>query len=273
MTLARAGFDLEIRRIASVFPHEQTIPAHVETIGREMKTEGIQKDPVLVDRDTGVVLDGMHRLAALTKMGHSNVVSCSVDYSNGSIELGRWARVYDVGGRQKAEEALAEAGFGRAVSQEEAMALLESRSAGIACMVEGKAFVRDGEPGLANAFEKVRRLDMTAELNRWPRTFVPEGELRARKLPEGAIVAVVQKVTKQDVVEAGRTGRLFPCKTSMHFLDPRPVRVNLPISELDRATTASLEERLRGFEPQLLPPGSVYEGRRYKERLLLLTPK
>ncbi len=273
MTLARSGFVLEVRKIASVFPHEQTIPSHVETIGREMKAEGVQKDPVLVDRDTGVVLDGMHRLAALTKMGHVNVISCSVDYANATIGLARWARVYDVGDRRKAEEAVAEAGFTRLTSPKEALAMLEDRSTSICCLVEGRAFVKEEGRGLSDAFEKVRRLDLTAEVSRWPRTFVPEGELLAGRPPDGAVVAIVQKLTKKDVIDAGRKGDLFPCKTSMHFLDPRPVRVNFPIKDLDGGNAELLERHLGGFEPAVLPAGTVYEGRRYKERLLLLSPQ
>ncbi|MDG6898766.1 MAG: hypothetical protein JRN24_03400, partial [Nitrososphaerota archaeon] len=60
------------------------------------------------------------------------------------------------------------------------------------------------------------------------------------------------------------------CKTSMHLIDPRPVAVDFPVAELNEATSRSLEERLRGRGERLLPADSVYEGRRYKERLLLL---
>jgi len=56
----------------------------------------------------------------------------------------------------------------------------------------------------------------------------------------------------------------------MHVIDPRPVAVNFPMAELSGATSASLRKRLEGIREQLLPPGSTYEGRRYKERLLLL---
>ena len=87
---------------------------------------------------------------------------------------------------------------------------------------------------------------------------------------ERNVVVLLRKIWKDDVVEAARSGRLFPCKTSMHRIDPRPVAVNFPLAELDGATSTSLRQALAGKEEQVLPPGSIYEGRRYKERLVLL---
>jgi hypothetical protein len=56
----------------------------------------------------------------------------------------------------------------------------------------------------------------------------------------------------------------------MHFVDPRPMALDFPIAELNGATPKSLSETLKGKSPIMLPPDSTYEGRRYKERLLLL---
>lgn len=273
MTLDGTGFVLEVRKIASVFPHEETIPSHVVAIGSEMKSDGVQRDPVLVDKASGVVLDGMHRLAALRKMGHSNVITCSVDYSKESIGLSRWARVFHVGETRKAEEAISQSGLGSSVKTEEAEAGLAGHKYGLAGFVDGKALVPEGMTELAKAFELVRRLDSLAALNRWPRTFRPEGELDLHKVPEGAAVVLVRRLTKDDVLDAGRSGRLFPCKTSMHWLDPRPVAVNYPIQELDGASASSLRERLSKSDPEMLEAGSVYEGRKYKERLLMLSKR
>jgi hypothetical protein len=56
----------------------------------------------------------------------------------------------------------------------------------------------------------------------------------------------------------------------MHLIDPRPVAVNFPVEDLNDATSASLRKLLEGRREYLLPSDSLYEGRRYKERLLLL---
>ena len=71
------------------------------------------------------------------------------------------------------------------------------------------------------------------------------------------------------MLSAGRSGRLFPCKTSMHVIDPRPVGVDIPLRELREGSAKTLDLRIRSRHT-LLPPDSLYGGRRYKERLVLM---
>jgi hypothetical protein len=85
------------------------------------------------------------------------------------------------------------------------------------------------------------------------------------------IIVLMKRLTKEDIVSAARTGALFPCKSSMHVIDPRPVGVDFPVGDLNKATSGSLEKLLEGRGGRVLPVNSVYGGRRYKERLLLLS--
>ena len=126
---------------------------------------------------------------------------------------------------------------------------------------------------LEAAFATVKSFDTVAEASGCLRSFVPEDDVDVPLQSERNMVLLVRRLGKDDVVNAGRTGRLFPCKTSMHKIDPRPVAVDFPLGELNNATTLKLRERLGPGGEELLPPNSLYEGRRYKERLLLLTRK
>ena len=270
MALAKAGFTLGVKAVNALRPHEETIPSHVQGLTEEMKRDGVQKDPIIIDLETLTVLDGMHRLAAFISLGVENAVCCSVDYASPAVKLKRWARVYTLPIGFTLPEILKRCGLTRRSTLAQAFDALEGRESGLALLTPGSAYLPQGSLDLGVAMETMNDFDRTAMERGWKREFVPEDDVDVPLQSDRNIVLLVRKLRKDDVVNSARSGRLFPCKTSMHVIDPRPVAVNFPMSELDGATSASLRSRLEGRHEQLLPPGSMYEGRRYKERLLLL---
>jgi hypothetical protein len=270
LALAKTGFILGIRHVSTLRPHEETIPARVEAVASEMMRDGVQRDPIIIDGDSATVLDGMHRLAAFSALRIDNAVCCSVDYSSKAVTLRRWARVYTMALGDSFEEALRPAGKVRRTTLAEAFNALESRESGLAVLTSDAAFLPDGKSDLDQAMGSVSAFDVTSEKKGWKRRFVPEDEIDLPLQERRNFVVLIRRLTKDDVVSAGRTGRLFPCKTTMHVIDPRPVAVDFPVAELNGATSETLRERLKGQEGRLLPADSLYGGRRYKERLLLL---
>jgi hypothetical protein len=273
LALAKAGFTLGIRPVSSLRPHEETIPEHVEKIASEMMKDGVQKDPIIIDSESVTVLDGMHRLAAFAALRVENAVCCTVDYSSKAITVGRWARVYSVSRGDSFEQFLGPAGMTRRTTLAEAFQALESRDVGMAVLTTRAAFLPQDKLDLGMAFGTVIAFDRLAATKGYPRSFVPEDDIDLPLQAERNMVVLVRRLGKDDVVSAAQTGRLFPCKTSMHRIDPRPVGVNFPINQLGGATTTRLRDHLAGHGEQLLPAYSIYEGRRYKERLLLLSQR
>ena len=272
MALDVAGFGLGIRSTESLLPHEQTIQSRVESLSAEMQSDGVQKDPIIIDQDSGAVLDGMHRLAAFSRLGISRAMCCSVDYRSKSVALSRWARVYTLPRGETYASVLENESITRRVSLADALEALGRQDVGLAVLASDAAYLPTRPTDLSSTFELVRRLDSISEKEGWNRDFVPEDDLDISLQEKRNIVVLVRRLNKEDVVSAARNRKLFPCKTSMHRIDPRPVAVNFPLAELNVATTEKLRERLRGKRERLLPADSVYEGRRYKERLLLLNP-
>jgi hypothetical protein len=268
MALAGTGFELSIRELSSIKPHEKTIPENVAHMVRELQEDGVQKDPILVDRKTGTVLDGMHRLAAFYELGMERAVCCSLDYDSESVTVGRWARVFSHRG-DDVGEVLKSLGFTRPKAMAESLKALENRSEGVVALVGGKALFQTARSNLQEGFRAIEEVDREALSRGWKRTFVPDDEIE-KELRGENLVMLVQRFQKDDVVRAAASHMLFPCKTSMHVVDPRPVSVRFPIEELKRARSGQTPASLRGNSGKILPPGSMYEGRRYKERLLML---
>lgn len=256
--------------MSSFRPHEETIPAHVDKIAAEMTRDRVQRDPIIIDRESATVLDGMHRLAAFASLRIENAICCSVEYASSSVTLGRWARVYKMSGGDVFAEVLRPSGITRRATFAEAFEALENRDSGLAVLTTGSAYLPDGKVDLAQAMGVVSAIDNIAYVKNWERSFVPEDDLDLSLQAAQNLVVLVMRLMKNEVVSAARTRKLFPCKTSMHHIDPRPVAVNFPIAMLNGATSASLRRSLEGRGERLLPADSVYQGRRYKERLLLL---
>jgi len=270
LSLAKAGFVLGVKPVSILRPHEETIQSHVVGIAAEMKQDGVQKDPIMVDQESLTVLDGMHRLAAFSALGIENAVCCSVDYSSRAVTLARWARVYTMPNGASMVEASKAMGLTKRTTLAQAFEALEGRDMGIGLITPDAAFLPERNLDLGQAIDAVVSFDRLSASEGWQREFVSEDEVDVPLQSGRKVVLLLRKLRKEDVVNAARSGKLFPCKTSMHSIDPRPVAVNFPVAELNDATSASLRKRLEERREHLLPPDSMYEGRRYKERLLLL---
>ncbi len=261
-----------LRPVAALLPHEEIIPRHAEQKLKKLLRDGIQKDPLIVEREHGVVLDGMHRLWAFRQMKLEYAVCCLVDYSSQSVELRRWVRAFRVTNQRMFSQMLADLGISRRIGLSEAFEGIESRTLNLAIVTAGDCYGAPavGEGTLAG-FNIVRKIDAVAAALGWEEDFVRDDEVDVALQKEGSALVLVPKLTKQDVVDAALSGRLYPFKTTMHIVDPRPVGVDFPLEELKHTKPPKeiLSRMLAERTPRLLPPDSVYGGRKYKERLLV----
>jgi hypothetical protein len=76
-----------IVEINSLRPHESIDGRNFARVLSELSGEGMLHMPVLVDRDTRVILDGHHRCGALKKLGASRVPALLLDYFSDGIEV------------------------------------------------------------------------------------------------------------------------------------------------------------------------------------------
>lgn len=239
----------------------------------QLRRDGIQKDPIIADASTNTVLDGMHRVGAFKELGIGYAVCSLVDYMSESVALGRWLRVYRSPAGDSTPEMAEALGLTNRSEINDARRRLDSRKIQVAAFGGGGAFLPVDAGGVDDGFAILRKADSTAESRSWERTFAREEELEKHARESDEMVLLLRRFEKDEVLRAGTTGRLFPCKTSMHIVDPRPVAVDVPLVELESGSRKTLSRRLSEKKFELLPPGSVYEGRKYKERLLLMSER
>lgn len=263
---------LKLEELRRVKVHEEIIPELAGRLAEEIRADGLLKHPVIVDSQTLVVLDGMHRVAALEELGFKFLPVCLVDYRNPEVRVGCWYRTF----RGRVEKLLAEfESLELGVEElklEQAQAALEAREISAALLVRGRCFsLGRGGREVKELYDEVGRVERALRSRGFGVGFATERDAleRARR-GKVAGVLLTPRARKEEVIQAALSGRVFAHKTTRHVIPARPMGTNVPLEWLTGdAERANLEltASLRRRRVKRLPPGEVFEGRRYEEEL------
>jgi hypothetical protein len=272
----RLKLDIAIVEIDSLHLHEDVVQELLKYLMLSIKVDGCVKHPIIVDRKSLVVLDGVHRVVALRKLGIRRVPACLVDYSDPSIQVLNWYRTLT--GTSDIESAMS-----------------QIRKTG--CNVERISKVSEKMLGISPAVAAIRSKNRIF-LIKCPFKSLQEdyriigkveNRLRAiglriryetkrdalERLRDGQVDAVIYtpKVTKDEIVKSALSAHSFAWKATRHVVPARPVNVNVPLRLLT-AGDMSLAQANRELKNMLLrkrlrrfPAGTVIDGRRYEEEL------
>lgn len=78
---------IQIIPIKKLKPHEKTNRINLKKIKCRLCEEGQLINPVIVDRDNLIILDGHHRVSALAELGYKKIAAYLVDYSSERIKV------------------------------------------------------------------------------------------------------------------------------------------------------------------------------------------
>jgi ParB-like chromosome segregation protein Spo0J len=71
--------------------HEEVDLFHFEGLMEELIEDGFQRDPIIVDKESDVVLDGHRRTNILKTLGYSKIASHQVQYmKDNTIRVKTW---------------------------------------------------------------------------------------------------------------------------------------------------------------------------------------
>ncbi len=257
---------LEIRELPSLYPHEQTIPKNLKRLQEAMFNTGHMVDPILIDKKTGVVLDGNHRYAVLKAIEIPNAVVQIVDYESREIGLGTWIPVCEnhlsISDFQKLGEKT------ETVDYETGKKAVDSLHA-IFMMVREKSgkkectLVSNGSYDVVSMTEKQKGI--VSALSAFPFEYYPDDKVNEH-LKEGRTILYRRSYTKKEVVQEALAGRPFPPKSTRHTIPDRIIRLNMRLGWL-------LEEKNAAYEllKEMLSH-RVYSGnvRRYPEPVIVI---
>ncbi len=276
--LAAPGLELQLglKDLSKVRIHEEIIPELLDELVDEIKSSGAVRDPAIIDSNTLVVLDGMHRVAALRKLGCRYLPVCLVDHRNPNVRVGCWYRtIRGEVGEPKLLDLFRLPGLGvESAPPETSSRALEERRASAALLTRDACYLLKGKSGeIRESYAWAKRIERTLREEGLRVDYENEVDAvqRARS-GEVAAALMVPGVRKDEVIEAALSGNVFAHKTTRHVLSARPMHVDVPLGWLkgDRSLEAlnrTLIEHLSKRGVKRLPKGTVFEGRKYEGEL------
>jgi hypothetical protein len=267
--------DLRILPLDSLFPHERVILPLLDSLVKDMQKSGQQRDPILIDNKTKLILDGMHRDSALKILGAKLAVCACFDYLHDTITLARWLRYLKRPDKQTLEKLLTMFDFEPVENNQIAIKLVDTKQAPIALLSNKRAFVSKEKPDLLTVYRYLGDFDRLAEERGLNIEFHSETEDINEPLlkEESTYVLYPLSLVKQDIVDLIPSGRVLPYKTTRHTVPVRPIGLNYPLELLKRGNLrlceAKLEELVGESTTKVLPPDSTYGGRQYSEPLVI----
>ncbi len=273
---------MEIRFLSvdSLYTHEETIPSALNQLQKELLEEQILKHPIIVDIETNVVLDGMHRVAALKNLHCEIVPVCLVNYQNPAIELYAWYREFDGDFSYKSLlDGVITKGRYKQIQQssKQAYETVNTRNA-MAALAIGKTAVlfapQDSLP-IKKIYDKIAEVEVVAQQIGFEIIYSTEADALASLQSEKRPVLIVPSLTKEEVVESALQHILFAHKTTRHVVPARPLFTNVPLSWLKEVNLEEANQQLfthlKSKQITKKEPGSVIDGRRYEEHTYLFT--
>ncbi len=264
--------DIALVEIDELLLHEETISGSLDGLMEEIERSGILKSPVIVSRESLVVLDGMHRVEAVRKLGCRFMCVCLVDYMIPGIRVDRWCRV--VSSPIALEDFISRFGELGVIARARGS---PGGGASLLLMLEEGYYemVAHGE-GIVSGFATVTSIESWLRKN--GHVIGYETESDAAKMLERREVGFVlcpPIIEKHHFLETVKSERVFPPKATRHIVPARPFGVDVPL-ELLRDTVVSVEEANRRLSKILeakslrrVPPGYRWGSRRYEEAVYL----
>lgn len=266
---AKVPILLSLRRIADLKPHEETVPGELARLIAQLEQDQILRHPILADGLTGLVLDGTHRLAALSGLDCQLAPCALLDYQNSKIMVERWFRTIkgtvldnfanSIGHLSPQPMKAAEAE--RLLSNRSCYASLEDRQHCYAFPSSTQDPVRMTHSGF-----KIEKEARTKGLI--------VNYTDTKSIPESSGFAMsTLRIEKHEITRSAQQSRLFPPKTTRHIIPSRPMGLDIPLmwlnkTDLTLAQTRFLEH-LQSRKMTRKPEGSWIGSRRYQEEVFL----
>ena len=267
--------DISLIEIDRVLPHEETIPEMLQSLTERIRSDLLQKAPIIVERDNLVVLDGMHRLEALRRLTCRFICICLVDYNSPEIVVDRWCRTVSRPFSIEDASDLAEK-LGLKISERQCCGSEAEKNLPLMIFSGTSKLLMGSSQEVSSSFRAVLKFEKA--LRERGNKIGYETEKRAMAmLREESIDTVIcpPQIDKEQVIESAIKGRTFIFKSTRHIIPARPMAVNVPLSLLKddslsiEAANEKLSEMLRGRSLRHLQPGSSWNGRRYEEDLYI----
>lgn len=203
-------------QIDNLKEHEHVDPLRLEEVKVILLKDKFQRDPIIVDKETKVIIDGHHRLNALKILRYSKVAVHHVNYFNDErIIVKTWYPLL-IGSRKKLMELLYDK--------------IENAQSKRNPKLHGEFIIKNRIYSL-----KVRReIVMQSILGEFRVEYAFTSKIARRLALNGKVAGafIFKSVTKKDVIDRALAEKKFPPKTTQHIIPNKPRMWYVPLREL-----------------------------------------
>lgn len=203
-------------RISELIEHEEIDPLRLKELKKEILGDGFIRDPIIVDRNSNVILDGHHRLNILKSLHYSRIPVHYVDYLNDeTIRLKTWYPLI-LGSERRLIELL----------DRESVIFNQTRNR----RSSGELILHDRTLLL----DSDRRNVMSVLTGRIKMDYASTKPLAKKLVRTKRVTATIvfSPISKNDVVRSAIRGYKFPPKTTRHIIPNKPRNWFIPLKDL-----------------------------------------
>ena len=264
------SFRITLTDLADLKPHEEIIEQAVTSLAKAIRDQNEVRDPLIVDKQSMVILDGMHRYNALKRLGCKRAPACLVEYDDERITVGAWSRCFNA---TNADALAAEAleALNQKFERKE-IGTSQTDLLKVAILTKLYSFQITMEMDRLSKSQLSVRIEKYISGRGFDCEYVADNAIPALNSKMNLLIPV-PVFSKAEIREIATSCRLLPHKVTRHVIPSRPLRLDVPldllISHTREEANEKLEQLLSSRRVNLKPPGSIVDGRRYQEELLV----
>jgi len=268
---------ISIEEVGRLHIHEEIISDVVDKLAAKIQADEIFTNPIMVDEKSLVVLDGMHRVAAVQKTGYRFMPACLIDYGNPNVLLRSWHRLLSESPSLNDLPAVVEK-LGLTAEKttwDTAYSCVEDRMAEAAIFLKERCFAIHGPHSSAKeTYDLIKTIENQFRSKGCSITYdTADGAKQQVYSGKASAGLMTPTLSKEEVVQVALSGKVFPQKSTRHIVPARPMGVNVPNEWLTGRITLEeannrLVELLSSKKIQRLAGGQVLD-RRYEEELYI----
>ena len=264
---------LALKPIKELKPHEEIVESDLRGIIKALERDPVLRHPIIADSTTGAVLDGTHRLAALSRLDCLTIPAALIDYQNPLVQVDRWFRTIIGQDVQKFVNGLRHR-TPIVLTPSEAEDGLRSRSSYASLRDETHCFsLMTDIPDPHELCRAAFRLEKEARKKNLMINYTDNGDIQNLPVPGRSFLMSTIRLEKSEVVKSGMENAPFPPKSTRHLIPSRPLGINFSLEWLKDANIAKaeiqFEKHLSSKKVKILPEGSLVGSRRYMEQVFL----
>jgi hypothetical protein len=255
---------LKVIPINKLILHEKADESRVKKLVKRIKSDSYFRNPIIAvnfNRDSCLfrnlknseiktrkffVLDGVHRVKALERLGCRDIVAQIVDYFDARVKVNTWDHLLFGCGRQNLFEKIRSQGGISVIKAggKEAIELLKKKKIiGYFLFKNGDTFLIKSNNGFEERTEKLLALmdicETVSEVDRISKSDIP---FLLKK--DTAAVLVIPNYNKKEIVNVALRGLVLPAGVTRHIIPNRVLGLDINLAMLKNNLSLSLKNKL-----------------------------